>query len=79
MNDKTKNQSGGYVFLLLVLLGCALTAFFFFRIYLSPAPVLVPEGLETSATSSQNRIEQMNAYKNDAKATAKLMEGNKEL
>lgn len=61
--------------LLVIVLSAGLLLFFFFRVYLTPAPPLLPQG-ETSATPEQNRIEQAEVYKADAKATAKLMEGN---
>ena len=70
-----KNKTGGYLMLLVIVLSAGLLLFFFFRAYLTPAPPLLPVG-ETSATPEQNRVEQAHAYVNDAKATAKLMEGN---
>ena len=42
--------------------------------YLTSKPVLSPDPL-TSATSGQNQIQQMNAYKNDAERAKQQLEG----
>jgi hypothetical protein len=69
-----KNQKGSFVLMLSVVISIAIIIFLFSRMYLTSKPVLSPDPL-TSATSGQNQIQQMNAYKNDAERAKQQLEG----
>lgn len=75
-NEHTKRgHTGGYVILLSLIIASAVLIFLFVRVYFTPTPVISPDP-QTSATSGQNRIEQMNTYKDDASRAKRQLEGS---